>query len=206
MVQGLTDKQGAGIVDIAAIVNIISKAQYGYGTLSGAGDTKTVMIEGEPLSYANVSVAWLQNNAIPSGVSHTSGGVSVGAIQNLSLNIYNNLNLIKSSNKNNSSTEMAYFSVSNASRYQINISRISSNTDEVYFGYAWSTMADQICPKGDANLDMNVTLDDAQIALKYTLKTVELNDLQKYLVDYNGDGLLDTTDVQLIQQKALGAI
>lgn len=59
---------------------------------------------------------------------------------------------------------------------------------------------------GDVNMNGAVTLEDAQLALKYCLNTATLSLHQKKLMDYNKDGYYDMTDVQLIQKKALNLI
>lgn len=197
MPQGLTDKQGAGVVDIAAVINIISNNQYGSGILTGDLYSQPITLENEPLSYTNLSVAWLQNNIIEDGLPHTDEyEVSVGTIQDINLSIYNNSNLLKTSTKTNSSTEMVYFPLSDNSTYEMVLNRETNSTEEVRFGYAWSTMADQICPKGDVNLDMEVTSGDGVMLKNYISGTTSFNELQTYLADCNSDGTINMADLK----------
>lgn len=57
MKDGITDKQGAGEVDLAAVFNIISKKQFVSGILKGDTAEKEIVldIDREKLSYTNLS-------------------------------------------------------------------------------------------------------------------------------------------------------
>lgn len=119
---------------------------------------------------------------------------TVGTVQNLDINVYQDSTLLKSSNLANSSTEMVYFPLTDGNNYRLKIEKKTKSTEEVRYAYAWSTMADQICPKGDLDLDMNVTYNDATMLLNYVNDTIELNNLQTYLADYDGNGMIDKED------------
>ena len=58
--------------------------------------------------------------------------------------------------------------------------------------------------RGDINRDNTITLVDAQLALKIATGSMKPTIFQEKLMDYNKDGQINMTDVQLIQKKALG--
>ena len=74
----------------------------------------------------NVCMAFLQ-----SGILVTN---PTGTIADVDLSVNNS-----SSEKNNSSTEMVYLSMTNNSSYNINVSRYGSNGSSIPYAYAWST-------------------------------------------------------------------
>lgn len=59
---------------------------------------------------------------------------------------------------------------------------------------------------GDVNYDGTIDMDDANLALKFSLLIEDSSYLQKKLGDVNKDGVLNNSDVQLILNHALGII
>lgn len=57
--------------------------------------------------------------------------------------------------------------------------------------------------KGDVDYDGDVTLTDAQIVLKYSLRTLTPSNAQKLLADYDGNGVIDQDDAQAVLRVAL---
>lgn len=196
MQQGITDKQGAGILDISAVFNIVANNQYGTAIISGDSLSETIEIKYEPLSYANVSAAWIQNNTINAEEVHDENSIDVGMIQDLNLSVRCDSDIVCSGDLDNSSTEMVYFPLSENSLYQINLTRITDSDEEVRVGYAWSTMADQVCPKGDFNLNMETNNIDAELILYNIFKNNKTSDLQKYLSDIDGNGVITIADLK----------
>lgn len=140
MSQGITDRQGVGAVDAWNAICIIAREQYGYGSFSGAEETRNFVQPKYGATNMNVSIAWLRNNTA-SGEHANYNNVTAGVQKNLNLSVHNNNTVVGQSNLANSSTEMAYFPLSNTSdKYQLRISNADiSNTDSVRYAYAWST-------------------------------------------------------------------
>ena len=139
MEQGITDKQGTGAVDAWNAICIIARRQYGYGEISGAEETRNFIQPKYGSSNMNVSVAWLQDNTLPTS-NHAGGSIAVGTQHNLDLRVYSDNSLVGESLNTDSSAEMAYFPLTSSSQYQMKVSKYdTANTETVRFGYAWST-------------------------------------------------------------------
>lgn len=140
MTLGLTEKQGAGVVDAWNAICIVSQNQYGYGEFSGTEERRNFVQPAYGSSNMNVSIAWLQNNTLPAG-NHAGGSVTVGTINDIDLRVYQNGTQVGNSLEANSSTEMAYFPTFTVAsdKYQIRTSKYNANSDLVRYGYAWST-------------------------------------------------------------------
>lgn len=139
MAQGITDRQGAGAPDAWAMACIISQGTYGVGVMAKNTSTSTVRFT-QPMysgGNMNVSVTWLRES-VATNDNHTSS--SAGVYQNLDLFVYRNNTLIKSSEKEVSSTEMAYFPLSSTQQdYMLKLEKFGGSTAAVRYGYAWST-------------------------------------------------------------------
>ena len=140
MAQGITDRQGAGAVDVWNAICIISQGQYGYGTFSGAEEARYFVQPPYGASNMNVSVAWLRNNTA-SGSHNSVSNVTAGTQHNINLQVYRGETLAGSSALANSSTEMAYIPLSSTStQYKLRLYKAdSTNTQAVKYAYAWST-------------------------------------------------------------------
>ncbi len=145
MVQGITDKQGAGVVDAYRAISITGRGNYGVRSMSG-GVVSTDVKFNVPNLYGaegiNVSIAWLKNNSI-SGSDHNTGNVSNGYAHNLNLEVFNGSTSLGTSTKNNSSTEMVYINSPTNATYTIRINKVNSDVDTVKVGYAWSFSKEQ---------------------------------------------------------------
>ena len=140
MAQGITDRQGAGAVDVWNAICIISQGQYGYGTFSGAEEARYFVQPPYGASNMNVSVAWLRNNTA-SGSHNSVSNVTAGTQHNINLQVYRGETLAGSSALANSSTEMAYIPLSSTStQYKLRLYKAdTTNTESVRYAYAWST-------------------------------------------------------------------
>lgn len=146
MQQGITDKQGAGVVDAYRAISITGRGNYGVRELSG-GAVSTDVKFNIPNLYSetglNVSIAWLKNNSI-SESDHNTYDVSNENAHNLNLNVLNGSTLLGTSEKGNSSTEMVYISSpAENTTYTIRINKENSAVDTVKVGYAWSFSEEQ---------------------------------------------------------------
>lgn len=59
---------------------------------------------------------------------------------------------------------------------------------------------------GDVNMDGDVKLNDAQLALKAALRIIKFDETQIRLADFDGNGSVDLKDAQTILKKALRII
>lgn len=57
---------------------------------------------------------------------------------------------------------------------------------------------------GNVNLDDRLDIADVTMIQKYSVKLIDLTDLQKSLADYNGDGRYDISDATQLQKAILG--
>lgn len=141
MSQGLTNKQGAGVINPYEAISITANGNYGFRILNSANNNLNINLT-QPSYDAtglNVSIAWLKNNTAV-GTTHSSIGNIVDAnIHNVDLKLKHNSSTLKTSSKTNSSTEMVYYSSpSTYSDYIISINDNSASTENISCGYAWS--------------------------------------------------------------------
>ena len=140
---GITDRQGAGAPDAWSMMTIVCQGTYGIGVID-ASTTQTAIRFTQP-SYGatnmNISLTWLKNNNYETGINHTEDtSVDEGAFSNLNLHVYRNGSLLKSSNRVCSSTEMTYFQLNSSyPDYEIRINKNSNTTEDVRYGFAYST-------------------------------------------------------------------
>lgn len=137
--QGITERQGAGAPDVWTMACIISQGTYGTDVLSGTQQTHRFVQPKYGATKMNISMCWLRENTkINEGTSDQS--LSVGPYINLDLSVkYNGVEKATSA-KEHSSTEMAYFSLGATNNiYEFTVNRNSTYTDEVRYGYAYST-------------------------------------------------------------------
>lgn len=141
MSQGLTDKQGAGVVDPYRAVSITGRGNYGMRILSGTSSTSIRLnLPTYNATGLNVSIAWLRLNTLASGSDHYSvNDVIEAPAHNLNLSLLGGSSVLKSSSNTNSSTEMVYLSnPSSATTYTIKIDKVDSASGYAKVGFAWS--------------------------------------------------------------------
>lgn len=145
MSQGITDKQGAGVVDPYRAISITARGSYGIRKMISG--TTSMNINFYQPSYGssgiNVSIAWLRENTI-NGSHQSVDNVTAATAHDLDLTLKSGNNVLKSSSKSISSTEMVYYSgLSSYEEYTMKIDRISSSSGDVSLGYAWSIDSDR---------------------------------------------------------------
>jgi len=145
---GLTEKQGAGPVDVYRAMMIVAAGNYGTAELSSSNNYSTEIqllsnpnIDNHTLDYddnVNVSISWLRSNSFDFFTPYH--GVNLGTTQELSLSVLNSQNeTIGYSNKTNSCKQMAYTENLNPNEiYSIKVDKMSNNNEIVTFGFAWS--------------------------------------------------------------------
>lgn len=142
MTQGITEKQGAGVVDVYRAISITGRGNYGVRQITGETTITDVRFNVPKLYGAtgiNVSIAWLRNSTV-SGSNHDNTlSVGVGEETNLNLTILNGGSTVGSSSLDTSSTEMVYVtSLSENATYTARINRVDSYSETVNVAYAWS--------------------------------------------------------------------
>lgn len=136
---GITDRQGAGVPDVWTMACIVSQGTYGTDVLSGTQQTHRFVQPKYGATKMNISMCWLRENAqVNEGTSDRA--LLIGPYINLDLSVKYNGVEKASSAKEHSSTEMAYFSLGASNNmYEFTVNRNSTYTDEVRYGYAYST-------------------------------------------------------------------
>lgn len=142
MSEGLSLKQGAGMVNAYQAVSIALCGNYGTGTItSGTQTLDTLSIpENDDLNF---SLVWLRENEFEDydnngyhDVSYQE--LSVGGLQELTLDVYENNLCIKTSNKTQAGKQLVYFPYNTNKDYEIKITKTTNNTLPVTYAYAWS--------------------------------------------------------------------
>lgn len=143
MEQGLTEQQGAGVVDPYMALCIVGSGQYGLRRVGSAGTEINIVQPKYNAQKMNVSIVWMQQNIVISEDEMFYPGTSISdsSAHNLSLNLYENeTTLFASSNLQKSSTEMVYVPLNNViNKYRIKINGDSTKNSDVMCAYAWST-------------------------------------------------------------------
>ena len=140
MTAGLTDRQGAGIPNVYRMISTVSQHSYGNGVLNTDNDYERYVHFTQPKynsSYINVAMAYLQTN-IPSDTTS-------GEKDDCDISVTNNATT-KTSTHGTSSTEMVYRTTSSDSSYSMRIYRFSGQSNQIKYGYAWSTDTDVYHP------------------------------------------------------------
>lgn len=130
--EGLSRHQGAGIPNMYNMISIASQHSYGSGTLEDDEISIPIVQPKYNAQNMNLAFSYLQTN-----LTVSQNGVS--NYDDYNINLISG-NTSKSSNYANSSTELIYtdlFSTNN--KYNLKISRNSGNSQEISYGYAWST-------------------------------------------------------------------
>ena len=141
--QGLTDKQGAGAPSVLAMMSIVCQGTYGIGVMDASTTQKTIRFT-QPsygASNMNISLTWLKNNSYQTGISHSNENLVIeGDNVDLNMYVYHNGSLRGSSVLDNSSTEMTYFQLNSSfPDYEVRISKSTTTTEDVRYGFAYST-------------------------------------------------------------------
>ncbi len=143
MAQGLTDKQGAGVLDAYLAVCITGAGHYVIHEMpaSTVGQTFRLKVPSYGASGLNVSLAWLREGTVTGG-EHAEGDVTADPRVNMNLWVtYQNTSgssVTKKSENTISSTEMVYLTdMASVSDYTIQVKKVGSSSSEVRFAYAW---------------------------------------------------------------------
>lgn len=142
MTDGLTKKQGAGIIDPYIAFAIVGNKQYGERVLDSTTDVIHVIQPRYQNSSINYSVAWFNENLELNSSGANNGFNTINNnIQNLDLKIYDGDNtLLGQSINENSSTEMAYIGLSSlVNKHQIRVTKTNYSNRSPKYAYAWST-------------------------------------------------------------------
>ncbi len=194
MEQGLTERQGAGAPNIWNMACIVSNGNYGVGIINSSStqDTRRFILPSYGSSYANVSVAWIKENLHEEDYSTSNPAVTDASGVNLGLSVYRGLSapqLVKSSNLQNSSTEMVYFQLDTDQNYEMRVIKPSTATVQVRYGYAYSVndpmiyrdTGDELCYIKNYHYGTYLTLDPT--TGETSLQPFSGNDTQKWVLD-----------------------
>ena len=140
MFDGLTLKQGAGKVDAYKALSIVLMGTYSTGRVSPSA-SNTIDLSFPNDTNVNVSLVWLRRNIFP----YEEGPGTVGSVnttvvplQELSLSVVNNGNVLKTSNVTNSGKQLVYFSADEDTEYDVRITKTASNNTFTVYACAWS--------------------------------------------------------------------
>lgn len=143
MEAGITEKQGAGIIDPYIALSIVANKQYGQRELSGSQDYIYFVQPKYDGTKMNVSVAWNlpYSEVDQAGMTRQEIMAYNKQICNIDMKVYKDGGeLIASSKLPNSSTEMAYIPLNNDTKeYKINVYKENCLSSSITYGYAWST-------------------------------------------------------------------
>lgn len=152
MSQGVTDKQGTGVVDAYKAISITGRGNYGVREITGGAVSTEVKFNVPHLYEAsgiNISIAWLRNTFI-SASDHNTNTVTAGIEHDLNLNVLSGNTSVGVHPKEHSSTEMVYIpSPVAGTTYTARINKVNSHADIVKVGYAWSFNEEQFQYTGD---------------------------------------------------------
>lgn len=140
MSDGLTLKQGAGIVDAYQAVCIALLGNYGTGRVR-SGSVNIDSIKAPSDDDINVSLVWLRENPFTDNNNdgyHDINESTVGTLQELELRVYKNNSLIGTSNKTQTGKQLVYFPYQKNNQYTVRVTKATENSESVFFAYAWS--------------------------------------------------------------------
>lgn len=147
MTAGLTEKQGAGIVNPYIAIAIASHGTYGFGEVESGSNTEYVKFL-QPITAAdsiNVTVTWLRENTV-NGNDHVNEEenenniVNVGLLYDIDFHVNSHGSILGYATKSNTAAEMmyAYFDNGDNENFEIVVRRYGSLTQNVRYAYAWS--------------------------------------------------------------------
>ena len=142
MVDGLTERQGAGVPDVWTMASIICQGTYGIGTINSNRTTafRRFVLPSYDATQMNVSIAWLRENTRVDEDSLTNNNITVGEYADLDLAVKQNGTVVKTSYNDSSSTEMTYVNLDSTKvNYLMQVNKMTNNTGTVRYGYAYST-------------------------------------------------------------------
>lgn len=159
MLQGITDKQGAGAPDVWKMAQIICEGTYGIGRIRGNASVgiRRFIMPSYNSSYMNISLTWLKENKYLDGSDHTDKyKVEVDEEVDLNLSVYLNSEPIDSKNLTNCYNEQNYFYLPenlNEWNYEIKFNKTTSDyTNTVRYGYAYSVNESYTVPLSDEGI------------------------------------------------------
>lgn len=139
MDQGITDKQGAGVLSPYLAICITAQGSYGTGVLNDGGINNINFYQPKyNAGGMNFSLSWLKNNTT---TACESGGVTNKDISQIGIALRHNNNNIKTYASDNSSALMIYYSgLDDASiNYSAMIFDLRTDNESTRYGYAWCT-------------------------------------------------------------------
>ncbi len=135
MIDGLTQKQGAGAVDAYRVIKIILESTYGVKTITNTSSASVASFLLPEIEDVNVSIAWSRENKKGTNL----GSTILGTIQELELEVYKGTELLKSSTKTNTGKQLVYLKdLYPNTTYNIKVKKTTNNNEAVVYGYAWS--------------------------------------------------------------------
>lgn len=140
MFNGITNEQGAGIIDAVKAIEIVTKYQYRRRTVN-IEDSFDFFLGNDQYNMQcqmNVSLSWLQTG----GIEGSNYNVTSGKIQDLDLHVYNPGNTVAcgSSSNANSTTELVYTNVDTSTK-QVKVKHYNYNSsapETISYTVAWS--------------------------------------------------------------------
>jgi len=140
MTQGITDRQGAGIVNPYIAVAIASQGTYGFGVMKYGYTTEHIKFL-QPISDAdaiNVTLTWMRESFADE--TNQNGNSEADNHQEFNMQVKSNGSILGSSTKSNTSAEMVYavFDENDNEDFEIVISREVAYAQPVRYAYAWS--------------------------------------------------------------------
>lgn len=135
MENGLTPREGAGVINARRAIEILTRGRYKYGYFSDASLTTTVPVLSA--NSLNIGCSWARNIGYLNG--HESGNATNTPIINLDMYVYKAYNMAFQgrSTLSNSSAEMVYFKPT-VGEYKVVLQRtVTTYTAPAYYGLAW---------------------------------------------------------------------
>lgn len=203
---GLTQRQGAGAVDALRALGIVLNRTYAVEYITSG--TEKFFLTGMPDSsnFINVSMAWLRNNTTPEGGNIAN--TTLGTIQEFDLSLWLGPWIPPhASQTRNSGKQMIYF-IGTDIDSEIHVTKVTQNSTEVRFAYAWSTE----CMQHDLMVTMpNLTFNGST----YAYSQLQFYNGNRPLIDNpinvvvrrrNSSGIVATSPTYLVTNGQLNSI
>ncbi len=136
MENGLTPREGAGVINARRAIEILTRGRYKYGYFSDASLTTTVPVLSA--NSLNIGCSWARNIGYLNG--HESGNATDTPIINLDMYVYKAYNMAFQGRSvlSNSSAEMVYIKQPTVGEYKVVLQRtMTTYTAPAYYGLAW---------------------------------------------------------------------